>query len=94
MRLSACFHYFANSTLRYCFKIDNPLLIFRYFEGKSSNLAKKETFVGTVSLFLLFLHSFWGICAESTMKGMQMLSLLDYMRIVRHQKKSLLKHKA
>ena len=63
-------------------------------EGKSSNLAKKETFVGTVSLFLLFLHSFWGICAESTMRGMQIPSLLDYMRIVLHQKKSLLKHKA
>jgi len=55
-------------------------------------LAKKETFVGTVSLFLLFLHSFWGICAESTMRGMQIPSLLDYMRIVLHQKKSLLKH--
>lgn len=93
MWLSACFHYFANSTLRYCFKIDNPLLILGIFEGKSSNLAKKRHSLERC-LFFAILHSFWGICAESTMRGMQMLSLLDYMRIVRHQKKSLLKHKA
>lgn len=93
MWLSACFHYFANSTLRYCFKIDNPLLILGILRERVAIWQKRDIRWNGVS-FLLFLHSFWGICAESTMRGMQMLSLLDYMRIVRHQKKSLLKHKA
>lgn len=61
MWLSVCFHYFANSTLRYCFKIDNPLLILGILRERVAIWQKRDIRWNGVS-FLLFCTVLGHLC--------------------------------